>query len=96
MSINEYERVKFIFPRFEKFIIMDFNTKIALEDLKFTFVNVLKIDLFARKLAFFITKGFNQIELDSQKSLQGQTVLSNFKKDKSQMEIVVKFIEEGA
>ncbi|CAD8101540.1 unnamed protein product [Paramecium primaurelia] len=94
--ISEYERIKFIFPRFEKFIIMDFNTKIALEDLKFTFTNVLKIDLFARKLVFFITKGFNSIELDSQKSLQGQAALSNYKKDKTQVEIVVKFFEEGA
>ncbi|CAD8192501.1 unnamed protein product [Paramecium pentaurelia] len=94
--ICEYERIKFIFPRFEKFIIMDFNTKIALEDLKFTFTNVLKIDLFARKLVFFITKGFNSIELDSQKSLQGQATLSNFKKDKTQIEIVVKLFEEGA
>ncbi|CAD8203033.1 unnamed protein product [Paramecium octaurelia] len=94
--INEYERIKFIFPRYEKFIIMDFNTKIALEDVKFTFVNVLKVDLFARKLVFLITKGLIQTELDSQKSLQGQTVINKLKQEKSQIEIVVKFLEDGA
>ncbi|CAD8215093.1 unnamed protein product [Paramecium pentaurelia] len=93
---SEYERIKFTFPVLEKFIIMDLNNKIALEDLKFTFTNILKVDLFAKKLSFLIKKGFLQIELNSQQSLKGQIALENYKKEQAHIEVIVKFFEEGA
>ncbi|CAD8105962.1 unnamed protein product [Paramecium primaurelia] len=92
----EYERIKFIFPSLDKFIIMDFNKKIALQDLKFTFTSVLKIDLFSKTPQFFISKGFHSIQLNSFQSLSGQTNQNFYQKDKNHLEIQVKFYEEGA
>ncbi|CAD8127190.1 unnamed protein product [Paramecium sonneborni] len=96
--MSEYERVKFIFPALEKFIVMDLNSKIALDDLKFTFTNILKIDLFAKKIKFSFNKGFIQIDLNSQQSLSGQEAIKNQNQnqEKQQIDITVKFIEEGA
>ncbi|CAD8192541.1 unnamed protein product [Paramecium pentaurelia] len=93
---SEFQRIKFTFPVIEKFILMDLNKKIALEDLKFTFTNILKIDLFAKKLTFMINKSFKQIELNSQQSLKGQIALENHKKEQAPIEVIVKFFEEGA
>ncbi|CAD8123906.1 unnamed protein product [Paramecium sonneborni] len=92
----EYQRIKFTMPSLDKFIIMDFNKKIALEDLKFTFTNILKIDLFGLKVEFFISKGFNFISLNSQLSLSGQPNQDLFKQDNNFIEITVKFVQEGA
>ncbi|CAD8127287.1 unnamed protein product [Paramecium sonneborni] len=92
----DYSRIKFTFPSLEKFIIMDFNKKIALEDLKFTFTNVLKIDLFGQKVHFSVSKGLNFLQLNSQQSLYGQQIQDLFKTDKNYIEIVVKFLQEGA
>ncbi|CAD8146678.1 unnamed protein product [Paramecium octaurelia] len=93
---SDYERVKFIFPSLDKYIIMDFNRKITLEDLKFTFTNVLKIDLFSKRPQFSISKGFNLIQLNSQKNLSEQNIQNFLQKDKNHIEITVKFLEEGA
>ncbi|CAD8099831.1 unnamed protein product [Paramecium primaurelia] len=92
----EYERIKFIFPSLDKFIMMDFNKKIALQELKFTFTNILKIDLFSKQLQFFISKGFHSIQLKSHQSLNGQTIQNFYQKEKNHLEIIVKFYEEGA
>ncbi|CAD8090883.1 unnamed protein product [Paramecium sonneborni] len=96
--MSEYQRVKFIFPALEKFIVMDLNSKIALDDLKFTFTNILKIDLFAKRIKFSFNKGFIQIDLNSQQSLSGQEAIKNQNQnqEKQQIDITVKFIEEGA
>ncbi|CAD8100865.1 unnamed protein product [Paramecium primaurelia] len=97
--MQEYERVKFIFTVLEKFIVMDLNSKIALDDLKFTFTNILKIDLFAKRLQFSITKGLKQYSLNSQQSLIQQENLRIFNlnnQERKQIDINVKFIEEGA
>ncbi|CAD8192513.1 unnamed protein product [Paramecium pentaurelia] len=92
----EFERIKFIIPSLEKFIIMDFNKKIALQDLKFTFKNVLKIDSFSKQLQYFISKGFHSIQLNSHKSLNEQAIQNFYQKEKNLLEIIVKFYEEGA
>ncbi|CAD8108317.1 unnamed protein product [Paramecium sonneborni] len=93
---QEYERIKFIFLSLDKFIIMDLNKKIALQDLKFTFTNVLKIDLFSKLPQFFISKGFNSIQLNSHQSLSGQDIQHFAQKNQNYLEILVKFYEEGA
>ncbi|CAD8119234.1 unnamed protein product [Paramecium primaurelia] len=92
----EYQRIKFIFSSLDKFIIMDFNKKIALQDLKNTFINILKIDLFSKQPQFFISKGFHSIQLNSHQSLNGQTIQNFNQKDQNSLEIIVKFYEEGA
>ncbi|CAD8187201.1 unnamed protein product [Paramecium octaurelia] len=92
----EYERIKFIFPSLDKFIIMDFNKKIALQDLKFTFTNVLKIDLFSKLPQFSVSRGFHSILLNSHQSLSGQTNQNFYQKVGNHLEITVKFQEEGA
>lgn len=43
----------------------ELNTKIALEDLKFTFANILKTDFFAKKLEYHVVKGFKDKTLSA-------------------------------
>ncbi|CAD8091237.1 unnamed protein product [Paramecium primaurelia] len=78
----EFERIQFIIPSLEKFIIMDFNKKIALQDLKFTFTNVLKIDLFFKiTLIFYFQRiSFNLIKLSQKKKKITQKLQQSFMK----------------
>ncbi|CAD8136665.1 unnamed protein product [Paramecium octaurelia] len=96
LTFGDYEKVKFTFSGLDKYIVMELNTKIALEDLKFTFANILKTDFFAKKLEYHVTKGFNDKPLSAQKSLAHQQIASTFRGPGQQLNIQVKFIEEGA
>ncbi|CAD8138224.1 unnamed protein product [Paramecium pentaurelia] len=98
LNFGDYEKVKFTFSGLDKYIVMELNTKIALEDLKFTFANILKTDFFAKKLEYHVVKGFKDKTLSAQKSLAHQEISSDFKGQGpgQQLNIQVKFIEEGA
>ncbi|CAK72555.1 unnamed protein product (macronuclear) [Paramecium tetraurelia] len=96
LTFGDYEKVKFTFSGLDKYIVMELNTKIALEDLKFTFANILKTDFFAKKLEYHVTKGFQDKTLSAQKSLAHQEIQSLFRGPGQQLNIQVKFIEEGA
>ncbi|KAM3128433.1 hypothetical protein pb186bvf_019441 [Paramecium bursaria] len=99
LNFGEYEKVKFTFKGLEKYIIMELNTKIALEDLKFSFSSILKIDFFARRLQFTIQQKNNKQvceQLISQKSLFQHKIEKKYKTSNDPLNILVSFIEEGA
>ncbi|CAD8046677.1 unnamed protein product [Paramecium sonneborni] len=98
LQFGDYEKVKFTFSGLDKYIVMELNTKIALEDLKFTFANILKTDFFAKRLEYQVVKGFNSTTLTSQKSLSQQDIPIDYKGTGpgQQLNIQVKFTEEGA
>ncbi|CAD8053932.1 unnamed protein product [Paramecium sonneborni] len=98
LQFGDYEKVKFTFSGLDKYIVMELNTKIALEDLKFTFANILKTDFFAKRLEYHVMKGFKNTQLQPQKSLSQQEIPIEFKGSGpgQQLNIQVKFTEEGA
>ncbi|CAD8080914.1 unnamed protein product [Paramecium primaurelia] len=71
--------------------MIDFNKKIVFQDLKLTFTNILKIDLFSKLLQFYISKSFHSFQL----SLKFKWIEFLLKK-RNHLKIIVKFYEEGA
>lgn len=69
-------KAKFIFEDYDKYILMDVNMKVALDDLKYSFQKILNIDMFAKRLVYF----YNDIPLNPNKSLIEQEERANILK----------------
>ncbi|CAD8193975.1 unnamed protein product [Paramecium octaurelia] len=92
---SDNERIKFIFS--DKYIVvLGFQQEDNLEGFEIYIYKCSENRFIFRKASIFYSKGFNSFQLNSQKAQVSKKYRVFGKKDKNQIEIIVKFIEEGA
>mmetsp|Transcript_50028 Transcript_50028/g.57588 ORF Transcript_50028/g.57588 Transcript_50028/m.57588 type:complete len:90 (+) Transcript_50028:29-298(+) len=89
--MEKMQPCKFIFETFSKYIEMDIQKRAILDDMKVSFGKILGINLFAKKLVYYL--GDSLTPLDSSKPLL--EAISTLQQN-AQIQLLVKITEIGA
>lgn len=93
MSDKPTKTCKFIFPDLGKFVVMDVQKKIVLEDMKISFAKILSLNLFAKKLSYY----FETTPLDHTRTLDYILTMREIAESRDpQLQITIKIEEMGA